>query len=67
MLIAQIGSFSIIHLIIVAMVIAGCVGILIVVLRQAGVAIPPWVTTIFWIVLVVVVGVVAVKFLASLL
>lgn len=34
---------------------------------MAGVAIPTWVTQILWIVLVVIVGVLAVKFLARLL
>lgn len=63
----MIFGLSIIQLIIVAMVIAGCVGILYVVMRQAGVAIPSWVIQILWIVLVVMVGVVAVKLLASLI
>lgn len=63
----MIFGLSIIQLIIVCMVIAGAIGILYVVMRQAGVAIPGWAVQIFWIVLVVIVGVVAVKLLASLL
>ena len=42
------------------------IAIVIVVLRQMGVAIPPWVVTIFWIVLVAVVGIFAIRLLMSL-
>lgn len=63
----MIFGLSIVQLIIVCMVIAGCIGILYVVLRQCGVAIPAWFITIIWIVAAVFVGVVAVKLLASLI
>lgn len=58
---------SIVSWIIIAMVIAGIVGIAIIVARAAGISIPPWVIQIFWICLAVVVGVVAIKFLIGLL
>lgn len=61
-----IGGYSIIQLIVVAIILAGAFGILFIVLRQTGVAIPPWAIQIFWIVLVVVVAVIAVKFIAGL-
>lgn len=48
-------------------VIAGCIGIALVVVKVSGIQIPSWVYTIMWIVLVVIVGVVAIKFLASML
>jgi len=66
LLIAQVGLVGTIgSWLIIAIVIAGIVGIAIVVARQAGIAIPPWIFTILWIILVVVVGVVAIKFLLS--
>ncbi len=67
MIIAQVASYTLIHWIIVAIVIAGIIGIALVVIRQTGIVIPDWVITIFWIVLVVVVAIVAIKFLAGLI
>jgi hypothetical protein len=58
---------GIIQLVIIAIIIAGVVGIAIVVARAAGVNVPPWAIQIFWIVIAVLVGVVAIKFLASLI
>ena len=52
---------------IVIIVICGIVGILLVVCRAAGVAIPGFIITILWILLAVVVGVVAIRFMASIL
>lgn len=48
-------------------VIAGCIGIALVILKVSEIQIPAWAWKIFWIVLVVIVGVVAIKFLASML
>lgn len=48
-------------------VIAGCVGIAFVIAKATGVQIPGWVITVLWIVLAVVVGVFAIKFLATML
>ncbi len=61
------GSYDLIHLVVVGIVIAGIVGIALVVIRQAGIAIPGWVIQILWIVLAVVVAVVAIKFLAGMI
>lgn len=67
-LIAQnVAGFTLIHWLIVAIVVAGCIGIAFVVAKQAGITIPPFIITILWIVLAVVIGVVAIKFLVSLL
>lgn len=66
LLLAQAGV-SIINLVILVIVVAGIIGVAFVVIRAAGVNVPPWIVTIGWIVLAVVVGVVAIKFLASLL
>lgn len=62
-----IGGLSLIQMVIVAVVICGVVGILVVVARQTGVAIPPWAISIFWIVVVVIVAVFAIKLIASML
>ena len=53
------------QLIIAIIVIGACIGIMYVALRQFGVAIPAWVVQIFWIVLVAVVAIFAIKFLLS--
>lgn len=53
--------------VIIAIVVAAIIGIGMVVLRATGVAIPPWVITIFWIVLVAFVAVVAIKFLVTMM
>ena len=50
-----------------AIIIIGAVGIAFVVARAAGVEIPAWIISVGWIVLAVCIGVVAIKFLASML
>lgn len=61
------GAMTLIQWVIIAIVVAGVIGIAMVVVKQAGIAIPPFVVTIFWICLCVVVGVIAIKFLASMM
>lgn len=63
---SALGS-TVAHWLVIAIIIAGCIGIAYVVAKAAGIPIPPWVITILWIVLAVVIGVVAIKFLASML
>ena len=58
---------DLIGLLLAAVVIAGAIGILYVVMKVAGIVIPAFVITILWIVLVVVVAVVAIKYIASLI
>lgn len=53
------------HWLIIAIVVAAIIGIAMVVARQAGITIPPFVITIAWIILAVVVGVLAIKFLVG--
>lgn len=53
------------HWAIILIVIAGIVGIAYVVFRQAGIAIPGFVVTIFWILLACILGILAVKFLVG--
>ena len=51
--------------IVIILVLAGIIGIVYVVAQQAGIAVPPFIVRIFWIVLAVVIGVVAITFLAQ--
>jgi uncharacterized protein (DUF983 family) len=52
---------------IVGIVIAGIIGIALVVARATGIAIPNWVIQILWIIFAVVVGVLAIKLVLSVL
>lgn len=65
LLLAQLGGYSIVQIAVFCIVVAGIIGVVYVITRQVGVQIPPWIITIFWILLAVVVGVFAVRFLAS--
>jgi len=55
------------QILIVAIVFAACIGITYVALNAFGIVIPSWAVTIFWIVVVAFVAIVAIKFLLSLL
>jgi hypothetical protein len=55
------------HWAVVAIVVAGIVGILYVGLRQAGITIPPFVIQIIWIIIAVVACVIGIKFLLTVL
>ncbi len=67
MILAQAASYSLVQWIVIAIVLAGIIGIALIAIRAAGIEIPGWVIQILWIVLVVVVAVVAIKFLAGML
>jgi len=56
---------EIIHMIIVVMVVCAVIGIAYIVMRQAGVAIPGFVVQIMWICLAVVIGIVAIRYVAA--
>jgi hypothetical protein len=60
-----IATWGLVDFIIAIIIIAGAVGILLVVLGVAGVQIPPWVVKIFWIVVACAVGIFAIRLLAS--
>lgn len=55
------------HWAVIAIVLIGIIAIAYVIIRQMGVNIPPFVTQILWIIILVVLGVVAINFLLSLL
>lgn len=61
-----IGSGSIAYWVICAIVIAAVIAIGIVVTRQMGISIPPWIVSIFWIIVAAAVGIVAIRFLLQL-
>ena len=64
-LLAQGAASAFASWIILAIVAAGIIGIALIAIRAAGLDIPPWVIQILWIVLVVLVAVVAIRFLLS--
>ena len=66
MILAQLAGYSLIHLLIVIIIVAACVGIAMVVLKQAGIVVPPFIITIGWIVLAAAVGILAIRFVAGL-
>lgn len=51
------------QLVISIIVIAAVIGIGLIVVRQSGIAIPPWIVQIFWIVLLACVAIYAIRFL----
>ena len=65
MLAQVVASNSLIQLLILAIIVAGVVGIAYVALRQMGITIPPWFVQIAWIVVVVVLAIFAIKALLS--
>lgn len=65
-LLAAMGGWSIGEIVIAIVVIAAVVAVCYVALNQFGVSIPPWVIRIFWICIVAVVAIFAIRFLLSL-
>ncbi len=61
----QMASWGIVEWIIAIIVICGIVGVAWIVLRVIGVSPPAWLIQILWILIAVVVGILAIKFLAS--
>jgi hypothetical protein len=59
------GGYSIVQLLIIVIVIVAAIAITIVIVRAMGMEIPGWVFTVAWILVAVFVGVIALKFLAS--
>jgi hypothetical protein len=54
------------ELLIAIVIVAACIGIVIVAVRACGLAIPQWVVQIFWIVLIAVVAIAALRLVLSL-
>lgn len=64
-LLAQFAGYSVAHIAIMIVIIAAIVGLVYVALNQFGVAIPPWVIQIFWIIVVAFCVIAAIKLVAS--
>ena len=62
-----VGGFSFIQWLKIILIVAGCVGIVFVITKAAGIAIPGWLIQVAGIVLAVFVGLVAIGFLTSLM
>ncbi len=61
----SVSAWSLVDFLCLILVLAGCVGITIIVLRVAGIAVPSWVWQILLIVGAVFLGIVAIRFLTS--
>ena len=59
-------GWGFVDFLVLIVIIAACVAIMYVALRQFGIAIPPWVIQIFWIVVVACVAIFAIRFVATL-
>jgi len=64
-ILAQVAGYSFVHILIMVIVVAACVGIALVAMRQAGIAVPPFVVQIFWIVLAAFVAIFAIRLVMS--
>lgn len=60
------GSWSLAQILIAIIIVAGCVAVTWIVLRNLGIGIPGWVVQIFWVCVLVFVAILAIKFLMSL-
>jgi hypothetical protein len=59
-------AWGFVDFLILIVIIAACVALMYIALRQFGVTIPPWVIQVFWICVVAVVVIFAIRFVASL-
>lgn len=60
---AQVAGLTIAHWAIIAIIAAAVIAIMYVALNRMGIAVPEWVIQIFWILVVAVVAILAIKFL----
>ncbi len=66
-LLSQVAGWGLVGQIAIAViVVAAIVAVVFIIIRKMGVAIPDWVIQIFWILVLAVVGVLAIKFLLGL-
>lgn len=66
-LLAQVATWGIAQWAMALVILIGVVAIAIVAIRAMGVTIPPFIVTILWILLAVIIGVAAIKFLITML
>jgi len=62
-----IGGLPLVSWLIIGLVVAGAIAVFWVILKQLNVNVPPFIVTIFWIVVAVLVGVIAIKIIVSIL
>ncbi len=60
-----IRTWSLVDLLVLIVIVAACVALMYVALRQFGVSIPAWVVQVFWIVIVAFVVIFAIRLVAS--
>ncbi len=66
MILAQLaGGYSLVQLAIMAIIICGVIGVVFIVMKQAGINLPQWVWAIIGIVVLCFVGIVAIRLIAS--
>lgn len=63
----KISGMSLTRLAILALVVAGCIAVVLIILPVMHIAVPAFVVQILWVVFCVVVGIAAIKFIVSLL
>lgn len=61
----MVGGYSLVQLAIIIVVLAAVIALVFVALRQFGIAIPPWVVQIFWIIVVAFVVILGIKMIAG--
>ena len=59
------AGWGLVDILIVIVIVAACVALVYVALRQFGIGIPPWVIQVFWIVVVTIVVILAIRFVAG--
>jgi hypothetical protein len=66
-ILAQVATYGWVQILIFLIVACGIIGVALVAFRSTGVGIPDWVVKIFWIVAVVVIAVMAIRFLTGMM
>ncbi len=61
-----IRTWSLSDVLVAFVIVVVCVGVVVIVVRNSGITIPSWVYSIFWLVLLAVVAILAIRFVASL-
>lgn len=59
------GDYTLVEILIAIIIIGAVIGITYIALREFGITIPPFVIRIFWIVVVAIVAILAIKFLVG--
>lgn len=64
--VALLGGYSLVQIAVAIVIIAAICALVTIAMRQFGVAIPPWVIQVFWVVVITVVIILAIKMVGSL-